>query len=240
MNILAIDSSGLTASVALVNEESVLAEYSTNFKKTHSQTLLPMIDSIMKMVDMKASDLDAVAVAKGPGSFTGLRIGAGTAKGIALAQNLPIIGISTLESMAYTFCLSEELICPVMDARRQQLYYGVYESREGELTNLCPNGAGSVEKIAELINGCEKSVILTGDGLIPSLERFGELLKVPFKTAPLFENRQRAAVLGTLAQKYAARGLLSDADTFAPVYLRPSQAERVRAESMQKKGAQNG
>lgn len=233
MNILAIDSSGLTASAALVNEEAVIAEYNTNHKKTHSQTLLPMIASIMDMVGLTVKDLDAIAIAKGPGSFTGLRIGAGTAKGLALAENLPIIPISTLEAMAYTFALSDCLICPVMDARRQQLYFGVYHFENGELLNDCPDDAKSYEEVAEILNGLGREVILTGDGLNPAKETLKALLKVPYRLAPLFANRQRAAVLGTLALEYAKKGITVPADSFAPIYLRPSQAERVRAEALE-------
>ena len=237
MNILAIDSSGLTASAAIVTEEAVIAEYSTNYKKTHSQTLLPMIDSVMNMVEMKPEELDAVAIAKGPGSFTGLRIGAGTAKGIALAHSLPIIAISTLEAMAYTFCLSDHVLCPVMDARRQQLYFGIYEMRDKKICSLREDSAASVPDVAAMLNEIGRPVILTGDGLIPAASSFEDLLKIPYRIAPLFANRQRAAVLGTLALDYAGRGIFTDADAFAPVYLRPSQAERVRAK--RKAGEEN-
>ncbi len=230
MKILAIDSSGLTASAALVTEEAVLAEFSTNFKKTHSQTLLPMIDSIMSLTETPAADLDAVAVAKGPGSFTGLRIGVATAKGIALAENLPLIGISSLEGQAYAFYGTEDLLCPMMDARRQQVYSGIYRFEKERLVNVLPDNARSVEEMAEVLNELGQPVILSGDGMIPAAEYLRNHLRVPFTEAKPFQNRQRAAVLGTLALQYAAEGRFEDADHFAPVYLRPSQAERVRKE----------
>ena len=228
MKILAIDSSGLTASVAIVTEDAVLAEYNTNFKKTHSQTLLPMIDSIMSMTGIGKSELDAVAVAKGPGSFTGLRIGAGTAKGIALALNIPIIPVSTLEALAWTFSIYDGPICPVMDARRAQLYSAVYRFEDTGTKVLCSDAARSYEEVVKMLNTLGEEVILTGDGLTPASDFLKTGLKVPFRFASVYENRQRAAVLGDLALKRAEAGEYTDPDRFAPVYLRPSQAERVR------------
>ena len=131
MRILALDSSGMVASVAVVwadkDEEELVAEYTVNYKKTHSQTLLPMLDEIVKITELDMETIDAVAVAAGPGSFTGLRIGAATAKGLALALRKPVIAVPTLEGLAYNLCGSEKLVCPIMDARRGQVYTGIYE-----------------------------------------------------------------------------------------------------------------
>ena len=126
MKILAIDSSGLVASVAVVTEDNLMAEYTINYKKTHSQTLLPMLDEIVKMIDLDLQDIDAIAVASGPGSFTGLRIGSATAKGLGLALDKPIIGIPTVDGLAYNIYGTNKLICPLMDARRNQVYTGIY------------------------------------------------------------------------------------------------------------------
>ena len=120
MKLLAIDSSGLVASVAIVSEETVIAEYTVNYKKTHSQTLLPMLDEIVKMLGMDLSEVDGIAVSAGPGSFTGLRIGSATAKGLGLALDKPIISIPTLEGLAYNLLGTHAMICPMMDARRNQ------------------------------------------------------------------------------------------------------------------------
>lgn len=122
MKILALDSSGLVASVAVVEDDNLIAEYTVNYKKTHSQTLLPMLDEIVKMTELDLDTIDAVAVAAGPGSFTGLRIGSATAKGLGLALKKPLIGVPTLEGLAYNLYNTKGLICPLMDARRNQVY----------------------------------------------------------------------------------------------------------------------
>ena len=126
MRILALDSSGLVATVAIVEDEQTVAEYTVNYKKTHSQTLLPMLDEIVKMTEFDLNTIDAIAVAGGPGSFTGLRIGSATAKGLGLALNKPLIHVPTVDGMAYNLFGCKGLICPIMDARRNQVYTGIY------------------------------------------------------------------------------------------------------------------
>ena len=130
MRILALDSSGLVASVAVVEDDQLIAEYTVNYKKTHSQTLLPMLDEIVKMTELDLDTIDAIAVSGGPGSFTGLRIGSATAKGLGLALKKPLIHIPTLEGLAYNLCGSADIVCPIMDARRGQVYTGIYEFDE--------------------------------------------------------------------------------------------------------------
>ena len=126
MKVLAIDSSGLTATVAVVEDEQTTAEYTVNYKKTHSQTLLPMIDEIVRMAEVDLTAIDAIAVAGGPGSFTGLRIGSATAKGLGLAMGKPLIHVPSVDAMAYNVYGCEDIICPIMDARRSQVYTGIY------------------------------------------------------------------------------------------------------------------
>ena len=127
MKILALDSSGLVASVALVEDDNLIAEYTIQYKKTHSQTLLPMLEEIRRMVDLDMDTVDAIAVAAGPGSFNGLRIGSATAKGLAFAMEKPIIPVPTLEGLAWQMYGTDALVCPIMDARRNQVYTGLYE-----------------------------------------------------------------------------------------------------------------
>lgn len=126
MKIVAIDSSGLVASVAVTEDDNLIAEYTTNYKKTHSQTLLPMLDEVKKMIELDLSTLDAIAVSAGPGSFTGLRIGSATAKGLGLALNKPLIGVPTVDALAMNLYGTDQIICPLMDARRSQVYTGIY------------------------------------------------------------------------------------------------------------------
>ena len=132
MRVLAIDSSGLTATVGIVEDTQTIAEYTVNYKKTHSQTLLPMIDEMTRMVDLDLSTLDAIAVAGGPGSFTGLRIGSATAKGLGLALNKPLIHVPTVDALAYNVYGCTDVICPIMDARRKQVYTGLYTFVKGK------------------------------------------------------------------------------------------------------------
>ena len=127
MKILGIDSSGMVASVAIVQDDVLIAEYTMNHKRTHSETLLPMIDEIVKTSETGLEELDAIAIAAGPGSFTGLRIGAATAKGLAMSIGKPIIPVNTCEGLAFNMWGTEGLICPIMDARRNQVYTGLYQ-----------------------------------------------------------------------------------------------------------------
>ena len=151
MRILALDSSGLVATVAIVEDEQTVAEYTVNYKKTHSQTLLPMLDEIVKMTEYDLNTIDAIAVAGGPGSFTGLRIGSATAKGLGLALDKPLIHVPTVDGMAYNLFGCKGLICPMMDARRNQVYTGIYRF-EKQFEIVEEQMAISVEELIEKLN----------------------------------------------------------------------------------------
>ena len=143
MRILAIDSSGLVATVAVVEQDEkavgkTVAEYTINYKKTHSQTLLPMLDEIVRMTELELGSVDAIAVAGGPGSFTGLRIGSATAKGLGLALEKPLIHVPTVDALAYNLCYTDQIVCPIMDARRNQVYTGIYEFEDEKLNIIEP------------------------------------------------------------------------------------------------------
>ena len=230
MKILGLDSSGLVASVALVEDDQLVAEYTTNYKKTHSQTLLPMLDEITRMVELDLHTIDAIAVAAGPGSFTGLRIGAATAKGLGLALDLPIVPVPTVEALAYQLWGSRDLVCPVMDARRGLAYTGIYRMTDQGLETLLPQCAIAVEELLEKVNELGESVIFLGDGVAVYREKLEALLTIPFSFAPAHVNRQRAAAVGALAEVYYKEGKIQTAEEHEPEYLRKSQAERERAE----------
>ena len=242
MRVLAIDSSGLTATVAVVEDTQTVAEYTINYKKTHSQTLLPMIDEVVKMTELDLNTIDAIAVAGGPGSFTGLRIGSATAKGLGFALNKPLIHVPTVDGLAYNVYGCEDIICPIMDARRNQVYTGIYTfskkagTKEG--SNLVEpvfqvikmQMAVSIEELAERLNRYRRPVVFLGDG-IPVYENIlAEKLTVPYSFAPAYMNRQRAAVVGTLGIQYYKAGKFETAEEHRPDYLRVSQAERERAQ----------
>ena len=241
MRVLAIDSSGLTATVAIVEDEQTVAEYTVNYKKTHSQTLLPMIDEIVRMVEMDLSTIDAIAVAGGPGSFTGLRIGSATAKGLGLALDKPLIHVPTVDAMAYSVYGCEDIICPIMDARRSQVYTGIYtfvpkkagqgsEQMEYAFKVLRVQMAVSVAELIRRLNIYGKRVVFLGDGVPVHKEMLSQGLKVPYFFAPSFMNRQRAASVGALGIRYYQTGMYETAAEHKPDYLRVSQAERERAE----------
>ncbi len=242
MRVLAIDSSGLTATVAVVEDTQTVAEYTINYKKTHSQTLLPMIDEVVKMTELDLNTIDAIAVAGGPGSFTGLRIGSATAKGLGFALNKPLIHVPTVDGLAYNVYGCEDIICPIMDARRNQVYTGIYTfskkagTKEG--SNLVEpvfqvikmQMAVSIEELAERLNRYRRPVVFLGDG-VPVYENIlAEKLTVPYSFAPAYMNRQRAAVVGTLGIQYYKAGKFETAEEHRPDYLRVSQAERERAQ----------
>ncbi len=235
MKILALDSSGLVASVAVAEEDKLLAEYTVNYKKTHSQTLLPMLDEIAGMIDLDLSTLDAIAVAAGPGSFTGLRIGSATAKGLGLALEKPLISVPTVDALAYNLWGSDKLICPIMDARRSQVYTGLYEFRNGKFVVLEGQMAVSVEELSEILNKKNREVIFLGDGVPVYRELLESLLTVPRSYAPAHMNKQRAGAVAALAEEYWKQGKTEAARDHAPEYLRLSQAERERAEAEKEK-----
>ena len=237
MKIIAIDSSGLVASVAVVEDDILIGEYNVQYKKTHSQTLLPMLDELKKMVELDLKTVDAIAIAAGPGSFTGLRIGSATAKGLGLALEIPLIEIPTLDGMACSLYGTDKLVCPIMDARRNQVYTGIYEFQKTkeipyvyELIRLLPQCAVSIEEIAGKCNEYGREVIFLGDGVPVFTAKLSELMQVPYSFAPAHMNRQRAASFTFLAMQYFKEGKYVAAKDHAPEYLRLSQAEREKAE----------
>jgi len=229
MRILALDSSGLVATVAIVEDDQTIAEYTVNYKKTHSQTLLPMLDEIVKMTEFDLSTVDAIAVAGGPGSFTGLRIGSATAKGLGLALNKPLIHVPTVDGMAYNLFGCTGLICPMMDARRNQVYTGIYRF-EQEFEIVEEQMAIAVQELIEKLNAYGEKVTFLGDGVPVYAKQLEEGLKVPYSFAPAHVNRQSAAAVGTLGMRYFAEDKTETAREHQPDYLRVSQAERERAE----------
>ena len=236
MKVLALDSSGLVASVAVVEEDgessNLLAEYTVNYKKTHSQTLLPMLDEIATMIELDLNTLDAIAVAAGPGSFTGLRIGSATAKGLGLALKKPLVHIPTVDALAYNLYGTDRLICPLMDARRNQVYTGIYEFRQNRLHLLEPQMAVSIQEIAKKLQALGREVIFLGDGVPVYRRCLTEALMAgqSFSFAPAHVSRQRAGAVGMLALQYIREGRTETAADHRPDYLRLPQAERERAE----------
>ena len=239
MKILALDSSGLVATIAVIEDDVMVAEYTTCHKKTHSQTLIPMLDEIKKMTELDLKSIDAIAVTKGPGSFTGLRIGCATAKGLGLALDCPLVAIPTVDALAYNLYGSSALICPLMDARREQVYTGLYrfEKKNDGYEMVCElkQCAISVEEIIQIVNTWEQEVIFLGDGVPVYKDKIAALCQVDYSFAPAGLNRQRAASVGLLGALAYEKGDIVSADAMEPDYLRLSQAERERMEMEEKK-----
>lgn len=227
MRILGIESASLVASVAIVTDDVVTAEYTVNLKKTHSQTLLPMIDEMMRMLELDPDTVDAIAVSGGPGSFTGLRIGSATGKGLGLALKKPLIHVPTMDAMAYGLYGVRDLICPIMDARRNQVYTGLYRFDDGFKVIKEQWPADIRELIGELNERGEK-VLFLGDGVPVCRHIIEEEMTVPFEFVPAHVSRQRAAAVAALGEVYFAEGKLETAMEHKPDYLRKSQAERER------------
>lgn len=230
MKLLAVDSSGLVASVAIMTEDTVIAEYNVNHKKTHSQTLMPMIDEIVKMTQIDLSDLDYLAVAGGPGSFTGLRIGSATVKGLGLALDLPVVAVPTLEGLAMNLCGSAYRICPIMDARRNQVYTGIYHFEDNVLQVDMDQMPMDIHDLLQKLQQEEGTTVFLGDGVPVYKDIIDQELTRKHIYAPAHLNRQRAGAVGMRAWDYVHQGRIQTATEHAPEYLRLSQAERERQE----------
>lgn len=228
MKLLGLDSSGLVASVAVVEDDNLLGEYTVNYKKTHSQTLLPMLDEVAKMIELDLDTIDAIAIAGGPGSFTGLRIGSATAKGLGLALNVPIINVPTVDALAYNLAGHRDMVCPLMDARRNQTYTGLYRFRQNELEVVREQCVVGIDEIIEDINGRGAAVVFLGDGVPVFRAYIEEQIQVPYSFAPAHVNKQRAGAVAALGMQYFAGGRFETAEAHRPEYLRLSQAERER------------
>ena len=230
MKILAIESSSLVASVAVTEDGVTVAEYTVNFKKTHSQTLLPMIDQIAAMTELDMDSVDAIAVSGGPGSFTGLRIGSATAKGLGLALKKPLIHVPTLDAMAWNLYGASGLICPVMDARRNQVYTGLYRF-EKDFQIVMESCAMDIHDLIQRLNEMGERVIFLGDGMPVCRKFLEEEMTVSWDFAPAQCNRQRAASVAALGARYLEAGKVESAKEHRPDYLRKAQAERELEEA---------
>ena len=226
MKVLAIESSGLVASAAIVTEDTMLAEYTVNFKKTHSQTLLPMVEEIVSMVGIELKEIDAIAVSAGPGSFTGLRIGSATAKGLGLALNKPIIPVPTTQGIAANLYGTEGILCPPMDARRNQVYTGLYRYNKNGFEIVEDQMAVLIDEIIQKVNAMGEPVTYLGDGVEAFSAVLAEKTTVPYSFAPMHVNKQRAGALAARAIELYKAGVVQTAEEHEPDYLRLSQAER--------------
>jgi len=226
MTILAIETSALSASVAVVRDEKLLGEFFVDLKMTHSQTIMPMLDRLLAALELTCKDVDLFAVSSGPGSFTGLRIGAATAQGFAFAANKSIVPVSTLDVLAYNVINASGFVVPIMDAKRDQVYSAVYSYEGGRMTRLTDYMAEGINDIIKITNELkkDKNVIFTGDGVDVHVER---ILSEGFIIAPPHLSRQRAASVAALAVHYAIEGKAVNPENLALSYIRKPQAEQA-------------
>lgn len=236
MKVLAIDTSTAVAAVALMDDEKLLGEYSINNKKTHSQKLMVMIDEIMKNLDIRPSDIDVFAASIGPGSFTGLRIGVTTAKAMAYATNKPVVGVPTLDSLAYNIVTSNFIICPILDARNSQVFTALYEISDKKLDRLTEYMGIPVSELVNIIRQKGKKVIFIGDAIHLHKEYFKSELGENCEFAPLGNRLQRGASVAELALMMAKEGKVTSSFELVPFYLRKSQAERELEKKLCGKG----
>jgi len=228
MKILGIDSSGIVASTAVVEDDNLLGEYTVNYKKTHSQTLLPMIDEVVRMLELDLHTIDAIAIAGGPGSFTGLRIGSATAKGLGLALDKPLIQIPTVDGLAYNLAGSSAMACPLMDARRNQVYTGLYRFEDYRMYPVIEQCAAGIDEIVDRVSAYGQAVTFLGDGAAVFAPYIEKHCQVPYTFAPAHLNKQRASAVAVLAMEYYRAGRVQTAAEHRPEYLRMPQAERER------------
>ena len=229
MKILALDSTALTASVAICEDTALLAEYTIANGNTHSETLLPMIEFALKSLSLKVSDIGLFACSVGPGSFTGVRIGAATVKGLAFGSGKPCAAVSTLEALAFNLVGFSGLICPVMNARRSQVYTALFRSDGKELERLTEDMAIPISELDELLSKYGEPVRFCGDGYditLPALKK-SEAVEVPERMRP----QSAYSVARAAIKKYEMGDTISDREIVA-TYLLPSQAERERSENM--------
>ena len=228
MLLLAFETSAKAASVALFEGDKLLGESYQNTGLTHSQTLLVMAQDLLKQCGKTPAQVEAVAVANGPGSFTGVRIGVAAAKGFAWGGEIPIFGVSTLEAMALGLGVHDGYVCPVMDARRGQVYNALFYVNQGKLSRMTPDRAIALEELKKELKNLEKSVFLVGDGSILCYNMLRE--DVPRLVLP-GENRMHQRAVGVALAALAKEN--PDApEGLAPQYLRLSQAERERNERL--------
>jgi len=229
LNILAFESSAKAASTALLRDGLLLGEYTQNSGQTHSRTLLKMAEDLIVNCDLTPRDVDAVAVASGPGSFTGVRIGVAAAKGFAWGRELPLYGVSTLEAMVLGAAAADGTWCACMDARRSQVYTAIFSFHDGKLERHTGDSALSLGALGELLKAAEKPVFLVGDGALLCYNTLSA--EIPgLRLLPEHLRMQRASGVALAAWQKAAAGEEGSALSLQPNYLRMSQAERVRLE----------
>lgn len=232
MRILALDSTAVVSTVAVCDDERLISQFTVNNGNTHSETLLPMIEASLKVLHLTPNDIDLFACSAGPGSFTGVRIGVATIKGLAFDKQKPCAPVSSLDALAHNLLYADGIICPVMNARRAQLYNALFLCKGGKLTRLCDDRLISVYDLEdELRKYADEKIYLCGDGYSIAKDAF---TKVNTEDTPLSNRYQSAYGVALCALEAMERKLLTTDIELSPIYLRASQAERERLERLEK------
>lgn len=236
MIILGMEASAKVAGAALYRDGQIVTEQMRNGTLTHSETLMPMIEAVIQDAGAEPKHLDAIALTNGPGSFTGLRIGAATAKGLALALQIPVVPVPTLYALAMNLWGTNDLVIPMMDARRHQVYAGIYEPQDGEMSLILPEDTYAPAALAEEIRKDGRKAVLTGDGAVVYYEAMREMLGDQVKLAPAHLLHARAATVAAIGAKLYAEGKAVSGSGLEIHYLRKPQAEREREERLAAQG----
>lgn len=229
MKILALDSTAEACTAALCDDGRLIAEMTVNTGNTHSQTLLPLVEQILKISETSLEEIDAFACSTGPGSFTGVRIGAATIKGLAYGKNKPCVSVSTLEALAYNISGYNGILCPVMNARRNQVYNALFECRDAKIMRLTSDRALSIDELDDELSGFDSPIYLSGDGY--TITERG-LKKATISFVPERQRFQSGYSVAMCAYDKLAKGETLSDNELVPIYLRPSQAERERNERL--------
>lgn len=233
MKILGIDTSSMASSVAVIEDNKLICEYTINTKKTHSQKLMPMIENMLKISDVNINEMDMIAICEGPGSFTGLRIGMATAKAIAHVNNLPIVGVNSVELLAGNMNLSEKKICSILDAQKTQVYMGQYKYENNELVEIKAVDVVEIDDLLEELSNSDEEWIIVGEAVYKYEDKIKEVKNIHIP-APS-HNVSKASSLCTIAMnKYKKDIAVYDCYSINPIYIRKSQAEVQYDEKMKR------
>ncbi len=236
MKILALDTSSVVATVAVMEDDKLVGEYTLNHKMTHSQRLIPMIEELMKNCELKPKDIDIFATSLGPGSFTGLRIGAATIKAMAQALGRPVVGIPTLEALAYNLPFSGEAVCPIIDAQKNLVYTARYIWQGNGFVETHLQEVAEIDKLLERLGSLKERVIFLGD----AIEKYRGLIEAELKQLaiipPAAVRMPKASSVALLAWERSRRGEVEEASHLVPIYMRKSQAENQYEERLKAMG----
>lgn len=226
MKIFAIDTSSIVATCAVMDDEKLIGEYTINHKRTHSQKLMPMIKELMESCELKIDDIDVFAASVGPGSFTGLRIGIATIKALAHTVNKPVVGVPTIDALAYNIPYFDGLIVPIMDARRKRVYTGIYHWERDKFVIDKNQDVLEIDKLIDILKKRKEYIILSGDAVHIYRDKIIEVLGQKAIFAPRHLNMPRSSSVAELAMEKYRQGEYQSFYDLVPEYLRKSQAER--------------